>query len=201
MKNLVNRDLFLTEKNKNKKDTAKYLCDEKDLSKNIKHRTGAEYGKKPTAKQQEKIDATKHFIAKLPDGTKVYYVDFELSRDVDHFGDLVEGGNECAYPNFVPKGEIWIDDAFRPTGGTSDKKLKARTNQIMVHEAIERKEMQEDPNREYFKETAKTRMNATGEEGAHVDANEIERKVRDGKMTPEEAIEKFYGKEKNKNED
>jgi len=195
MKIIVTFEKFLNErKNSESTDNPLYLCDDKKLPKNIKYRTGDEYGKKPTTEMQKKINATKHFITSLPDKTKVYYVNFEIARDATYFNDLVEGGNEYAYPNFVPKGEIWIDDVFMPSGGKNDKKLKARTEQIMTHEAIERKKMQEDPNREYFKETTKTKTNKTGEEGAHIDANEIEKQVRNGKITAKETIEKFYKK-------
>jgi lipopolysaccharide export system protein LptC len=68
--------------------------------------------------------------------------------------------------------------------------------QILVHEAIERKEMQDDPNRYYFKETSKTRRDKTGEEGAHVDANRVEQQLRDGKLTFKEAINKYYKEKK-----
>lgn len=186
---------FINEKSKENIKT-NYFCDEKNLPKNIKHRTGEEYGKKPTPEMQKKIDATKHLITSLPDEAKVYYVNFEIAKDVVHFGDLVEGGNECAYPNFIPRNEIWIDDVFKPSGGKSDKQLKTRTNQIMAHEAIERKKMLDDPNREYFKKTSKTRINKEGEDGAHIDANKIEKQIRNGKITSKEAIEKFYKKKK-----
>jgi len=162
-----------------------YLCDIKDLPKNIKERTAIEYGKKPKEKEEEEINKTKEFYTSLPDGTQVFYVDIKPIRNIV-YKDFVEGGNEMAYPNFIPIGEIWIDNIFKAS--------KNRTEQILVHEAIERKKMQADSNRPYYKKTAKTRMNKTGEQGAHIDANNMEKKVRDGKISVKEAIDKFYGK-------
>jgi hypothetical protein len=165
-------------------ETPQYLSDEPKPPKNIKDRMGDEYGKKPTPEQATAIDNTKELYKTLPDGTKVYFVDIKPIRDAD-YGDFVEGGNDNAYPNFVPKGEIWIDNIFK-----EDPK---RADEVMVHEAIERKEMQDDPNWQYYKETAKTRTNEQGEEGAHVDANKVEQQVRDGEVTPDDAIKQYYG--------
>ena len=44
-------------------------------------------------------------------GLPVYLVSGERVRnDIDI--DFTQGGNEAAYPGYVPKGEIWIDDAM-----------------------------------------------------------------------------------------
>jgi hypothetical protein len=153
----------------------------------VKERTDIEYGKRPNPEQEKRINNSKEYCTTLPDGTLVFYVDIKLIRDID-YGDFVEGGNEMAYPNFVPIGEIWIDKVFKIN--------KQRTEQIIVHEAIERKDMQNDPNRLYFKETARTRLNKTGEEGAHVDANRLEKQFRDGKISFKDAIKKYYGENK-----
>jgi hypothetical protein len=164
-----------------------YLADQKGLPKNIKERLSDEYGRKPTPKEQKEIEKSKVFYKSFKDGKntiKAYFVDIKPIRDIS-FGDFVEGGNECAYPNFVPIGEIWIDKVF--------KLVPERALQILVHEAIERKLMQENPNRVYYKETSKLRKEGdVKKEGAHEEANKIERDLRDGKITFKEAIDEYY---------
>lgn len=60
----------------------------------------------------------------------VYLVDGELVRnDIDI--DFTCGGNEAVYPNYVPKGEIWIDDALTPLDRTA----------TALHEIVERELM------------------------------------------------------------
>lgn len=44
-------------------------------------------------------------------GLPVYLVSGELVRNEIDI-DFTQGGNEAAYPGYVPKGEIWIDDAM-----------------------------------------------------------------------------------------
>jgi hypothetical protein len=68
----------------------------------------------------------KQFIETLKDGTKVYTVDGTYVRDKIH-DDFTEGGNYAAYPNFIPKGEIWIDK------DQSQKDQKA----AIIHESTE----------------------------------------------------------------
>jgi len=51
----------------------------------------------------------KEYIDKLWDGTKVYLVDGAYVRD--HFDtDFVWGGHHYAYPDFISKNEIWVED-------------------------------------------------------------------------------------------
>ena len=163
------------------------LADQKGLPKNIKERLSEEYGRKPTPEELKTIEDTKEFFTSFKDGPntiRVYFVNIKPIRDIS-FGDFVEGGNECAYPNFVPIGEIWIDSVFKAD--------IERSYQIMIHEAIERKLMQESPNRVYYKETSKLRKEGDlKKEGAHEEANEIERQLRDGEITVEEALDEYY---------
>jgi hypothetical protein len=44
-------------------------------------------------------------------GLPVYLVSGEKVRNEIDL-DFTQGGNEAAYPNYVPAGEIWIDDAM-----------------------------------------------------------------------------------------
>ena len=44
-------------------------------------------------------------------GLPVYLVSGEQVRNEIDL-DFTQGGNEAAYPNYVPAGEIWIDDAM-----------------------------------------------------------------------------------------
>jgi hypothetical protein len=166
--------------------TTQYRADDKNLPPNIIHRLSDEYGRRPTKMEEEIIDSTKQLILTLPDGCNVYYVDIKPVRNIS-YGDFVEGGNDEAYPNFVPKGEIWIDNAFKNDG--------QRVYQIIVHEAIERKLMQKNPKRDYYKETDKERDSDNyTHEGAHEEANAIEKQLRNGDITFEEAIKKYYKK-------
>jgi hypothetical protein len=61
-------------------------------------------------------------------GVPVYLVDGEKIRNELEI-EFTSGGHGYVYPHFIPKGEIWIDDAIH---GTID--LMATT----YHEAIER---------------------------------------------------------------
>ena len=66
--------------------------------------------------------------------------------------DLVEGGNDMAYPSFIPRGEVWIDKLMDPKEWIP----------IMVHELSERLLMKK----------------GKSYEEAHPEANAIEREVR-----------------------
>ena len=66
--------------------------------------------------------------------------------------DFVEGGNDMAYPTFIPKGEIWIDGLMSPKEWIP----------IMVHELSERLMMKK----------------GLSYDRAHPEANAIERQVR-----------------------
>lgn len=60
-------------------------------------------------------------------GLSVYIVDGERVRH-DHDIDFTMGGNEAIYPTYVPRGEIWIDDALHPLDATA----------TTFHEIVER---------------------------------------------------------------
>lgn len=60
-------------------------------------------------------------------GLVVYLVDGEYVRNNLDI-DFVCGGNEAVYPNYVPKNEIWIDDALSPLDRTA----------TLLHEIVER---------------------------------------------------------------
>jgi hypothetical protein len=60
-------------------------------------------------------------------GLSVYIVDGERVRH-EHDIDFTMGGNEAIYPKYVPKGEIWIDDALHPLDATA----------TTFHEIVER---------------------------------------------------------------
>lgn len=57
----------------------------------------------------------------------VYLVSGEQVRDELDI-DFTQGGNEAAYPAYVPKGEIWIDDAMHALDRTA----------TTLHEIVER---------------------------------------------------------------
>lgn len=60
-------------------------------------------------------------------GLPVYVVNGELIRNTIDI-DFTCGGNEAVYPNYVPKNEIWIDDALGPLDRTA----------TLLHEIVER---------------------------------------------------------------
>ena len=60
-------------------------------------------------------------------GLSVYLVDGEKVRNQLDI-DFTCGGNEAVYPNYVPKGEIWIDNVLRPLDATA----------TLLHEIVER---------------------------------------------------------------
>lgn len=62
---------------------------------------------------KEKLIPWKSYLGKLWDGRKIYVVDGTYIRD-HYFADFVEGSNCCAYPEFVPKGEIWLERDQEP---------------------------------------------------------------------------------------
>ena len=67
------------------------------------------------------------------DGVNVYLVDGTFVRD-KIYDDFTEGGNDAAYPDFVPVNEIWID------GNMCLKDIEA----TIVHETTERTAMLTD---------------------------------------------------------
>lgn len=60
-------------------------------------------------------------------GMPVYLVSGERVRNAIDI-DFTQGGNEAAYPGYVPKGEIWIDDAMHALDATA----------TVYHELVER---------------------------------------------------------------
>lgn len=91
---------------------------------------------------KERFDVTKakdpKVIAGVPkkligekDGYKIYEVDDDYVK-VNLYEDFTEGGNPEAYPEFVPKGEIWV---------ASDK-TPQNIADIVDHELVEAKLMQ-----------------------------------------------------------
>jgi hypothetical protein len=82
---------------------------------------------KKLSKEERIKKITKKIIKKYSnDKIKVFYVNGFLVRSL-LFIDFTEGGHDQVY-NFVPDGEIWIDDALNP------KELKY----VLLHEAHER---------------------------------------------------------------
>lgn len=81
---------------------------------------------KDYSKQIKKVKTKK--IATFED-VSVWLVDGELVRDL-FFIDFTEGGHDKVY-NFIPEGEIWIDNDV----------LKSERLYIMIHELIERRLM------------------------------------------------------------
>lgn len=53
----------------------------------------------------------RELLRETPNGKKVYLVDGKFVRERIWL-DFTTGGNHMAYP-FIPKGEIWVDDATR----------------------------------------------------------------------------------------
>ena len=66
--------------------------------------------------------------------------------------DFVEGGNDMAYPTFIPKGEVWIDWRMN----------RKEWMPIMIHELAERLRMKK----------------GKSYEESHAEANAVERQVR-----------------------
>lgn len=74
---------------------------------------------------QPKMPRTK-FLGHVT-GLAVYAVDGEYVRNKQDI-DFVCGGNEAVYPNYVPKGEIWLDSILKPLDATA----------TLLHEIVER---------------------------------------------------------------
>lgn len=89
---------------------------------NIKDR----FGISKTDDRQIIEDVPKTFSEKLKDGEQVFLVDGKYIRD-NIYSDFGQGGNDMAYPEFVPIGEIWIEKA-----------LIAEKDEILSHELRER---------------------------------------------------------------
>ena len=84
-------------------------------------------------KAQEVIDnVPKKFLFMMGD-KKVFAVDDNYVK-VNLYADWVEGGNEEAYPEFTPEGEIWVD---------GEKSLESQ-KAIALHEYTEEQHMEKD---------------------------------------------------------
>jgi hypothetical protein len=85
-------------------------------------------------------------------GLKIYLVCGQCVRDVIDL-EFTMGGNHGAYPKYVPKGEIWLDDAMNGFDATA----------TCLHELVERDQMLH---------------HHLGYDRAHVVANSFERPFR-----------------------
>jgi len=136
-----------------------YWCDDDNPPANIKDRLDT--GKRPTKEQEDLINQSKQLLGKDSYGIPIYSVSGELIRQ-DIYPDFTQGGNDYAYPNFVPEKEIWVD---------KDIVGNARKTTI-AHESKERHEM------------SKGKMYVAGEgqkeHGAHIEALDHEHKIRLG---------------------
>jgi len=65
-------------------------------------------------------------------GLSVYLVSGEHVRDQIDV-DFTMGGNEGAYPHYVPPGEIWIDDAMHPLDRTATALHEIVERDLMLH--------------------------------------------------------------------
>lgn len=92
----------------------------------------------------------KNLLTRIGD-VSVYLVDGNAVKK-ECTMDFVEGGNDKAYPTFIPEGEVWIDRLMSPKEWIP----------IMVHELSERLLMSK----------------GMSYERAHPEANAVERKVR-----------------------
>ena len=74
----------------------------------------------------DKQSKWKTFIQELWDGREVYAVQGEYVRN-HFFADFTEGTNHEAYPEYCPKGEIWVEQEQRPND----------LLESLVHEVVE----------------------------------------------------------------
>ena len=75
----------------------------------------------------------KRLLYTTPDGIKVFAVSDDFIK-INMYDDFTEGGNWEAYPEFVPKGEVWV----------ADDKNAENTKDIILHELTEVRLMQMD---------------------------------------------------------
>lgn len=119
-----NNNILVESKAQNKESmAAKEYFTKSNAPDNIKDRFGI-------SKTQDRsiIEAVpKTFDSKLPDiGEEVYIVDGKYIRD-NIYSDFSQGGNDMAYPEFVPIGELWVE-----------KDMLAEKDHILRHEKRER---------------------------------------------------------------
>lgn len=141
-----------------------YWFDDPHLPTNLKDRL--DVGKRPTPEYEMEINNSRKLLGKDPHGTPVYTVDGELVRQ-HYYPDFSLGGNDMAYPNFIPKNEIWVEQDLI---GDSRKTT-------IAHESIERYEM-------FTQDKPYDAGTGENEHGAHIDALNLERKIRLGDARP-----------------
>jgi hypothetical protein len=73
----------------------------------------------------------KRFIEKMPDGESLYAVDGKYVRDYI-YSDFSQGGNDMAYPEFVPIGELWYEELMENEKGHIIKHEKGERD-LMVN--------------------------------------------------------------------
>jgi hypothetical protein len=155
-----------------------YWTDEKTLPRNLRNR--AKEGRRPSPEEEKEIDASKEYVGSHPEtGADVYTVDGELVRKYV-YPDFSEGGNDQAYPNFVPKGQVWLDK-FNIGG---DRKT------TLAHELLEREKMMGGMFYDKYGKDGK-------EAGAHVHALEFENEIRNGKAEVPQLVNKQQQPENN----
>jgi hypothetical protein len=136
------------------KESSAYLCDDHSLPANVKDRL--DVGKKPTDEQTKEIAKSKKFLGTDKNGVNIFSIDGEFIRQYI-YEDFTQGGNDYAYPNFVPKNELWVDkDVVNETRKTT-----------IAHESKEREEM------------AKGKFYDKGKNSAHDKALKYEKKIRE----------------------
>ena len=162
-------DRLLTEIEPRKEGVTFWHTDKESAPKPAQERMDeTKWGKIPTTEQTEKINASKKLIGTTENGLRIYEVDGSLIQHEGDkegiYGDFNLGGNDMAYPNFIPKNEIWID-----------KNVIGDNRKFTIqHEILERNEMSE----------GKPYEDESGEKGAHPDALQFEKDLYDGKKEP-----------------
>lgn len=69
-------------------------------------------------------------------GLVIYLVNGERVRnEIDV--DFVNGGNEAVYPNFIPRDEIWIDDAQHALDRTATTLHELIERDLMLHHGMD----------------------------------------------------------------
>jgi hypothetical protein len=139
-----------------------YWTDEKTLPRNLRNR--AKIGRRPSPQEEQQINQSKEYVGSDPKTeSDVYRINGELIRKYA-YPDFNDGGNDHAYPNFVPKGEVWLDkDNVGQDGKTT-----------LAHELLEREKMMGGMFYDKYGKDGK-------EAGAHVQALKFENEIRNGK--------------------
>jgi tRNA nucleotidyltransferase/poly(A) polymerase/ribosomal protein S18 acetylase RimI-like enzyme len=156
--------LDVPEKNKKKTNRYEYWCNDDKLPANLKDRLSV--GRTPSPKEEAILNSKKKLLGYDPYGTPVYLIDGEFVRQFV-YPDFSLGGNDQAYPNFVPKNQIWIEEDI--VGGNRETTI--------AHESKERHEM-------FTMHKFYDVGSENSEHGAHVDALKQEHDIRDGEAKP-----------------